>query len=508
MWNVADFTTAAGVTVSELAAYVGESQGGGVPVIRRRPPGELARELRLAELIREGGMTTGTYRDFLRAFLNEGTRLHHPAYLAHQTASPDFPAALADFIHGATNNSMAIYEMGAAAATVEFEVVRWMLEKVGFPRGAGVLTHGGSLANLTALLAARAHAAPEAWTDGTPGDLVILAPPSAHYSVSRAVSIMGLGQKAIVELPTDELGRLDVTKFPDLWGADSTGGPMEGVDGSGGGPVEGAGGSGGGPVEGAGGSGGGPVEGAGGPTSSRFRGRPIALVASACATGTGLHDDLRAVGQWCRERGIWFHVDAAHGASALLSPDHRHLLDGVELADSVVWDAHKMLRTSTLSAAVLVRREGALDAAFRQDASYIFYGDQGLDLIGRTVECTKAELGLKIFLNLAWRGERGLGDYVAARYATAHRFWELAGRRPGFALPYEPESNIVCFRYGTADQAAIRERMMADGSFYLSSTVLNGVRHLRVAVMSPATGDKHLELLLDEIVRSSPPVPS
>lgn len=451
MWDVEAFTKAAAVTVSELAAYVEESQRGQVPVVRQRPPAEIAGRLRLAELIREGGLSTETYQDFLHAFLSEGTRLHHPAYLAHQVASPDFPAALADFIHGATNNPMAIYEMGAAAATVEFEVIRWMLEKAGFPRGAGVLTHGGSLANLTALLAARAHAAPEAWANGTPDDLVILAPPSAHYSVSRAASIMGLGQKAVVELPTDELGRLAVTRFPEISGK-----------------------------------------------------RPIALVASACATGTGLHDDLRAVGQWCRDRDIWFHVDGAHGASALLSPAHRHLLDGVELADSLIWDAHKMLRTSSLAAAVLVRREGALDAAFQQDASYIFYGDQGFDLIGRTVECTKAELGLKIFLNLAWRGERGLGDFVAGRYAAAHRFWELARRRPGFALPYEPESNIVCFRYGTADPAGIRERMMADGTFYLTSTILNGVRHLRVTVMNPATDDSHLERLLDEITRLAP----
>lgn len=448
MWDIEVFTKAAGITVEELAAYVGESQQGDVPVVRRRPPRELAAQLGLSEYIRDGGMDADRYQTFLRDFLSEGTRLHHPAYLAHQVASPDFPAALADFIHGATNNPMAIYEMGAAAATVEFEVLRWMLDKVGFPEGGGVLTHGGSLANLTALLAARARAVPEAWAEGVPDDLVILAPPSAHYSVSRAASILGMGQRSMVTLPTDSLGRLDVTKFPEISGK-----------------------------------------------------RVVALVASACATGTGLYDDLRAVGEWCRERGIWFHVDGAHGASALLSPEHRHLLDGIELADSVIWDAHKMLRTSALAAAVLVRREADLDAAFQQEASYLFYGDQGFDLIGRTVECTKAELGLKIFLNLAWRGERGLGDYVAARYATAHRFWELAGQRPGFALPYEPESNIVCFTYGDADQAEIRERLMADGSFYLTSTELNGVRHLRVTVMTPATDDKHLELLLDEIAR-------
>jgi L-2,4-diaminobutyrate decarboxylase len=446
MWNIEEFTEAAGVTVAELAAYVDDSQRGDVSVIRRRPPGELAERLGLRELIAKGGMTPESYREFLRTFLAEGTRLHHPGYLAHQSASPDFPAALADFIHGATNNPMAVYEMGAAAATVEFEVLRWMLAKVGFPEGGGVLTHGGSLANLTALLAARARIAPAAWEDGVPGDLVILAPPSAHYSVSRAASILGLGRRAMVPLETDELGRIDVTRLPDISGK-----------------------------------------------------RVMALVGAACATGTGLYDDLRAVGEWCRERGVWFHVDGAHGASALLSEEHAHRLDGIELADSVIWDAHKMLRTSALAAAVLVRREEDLDAAFRQEASYLFYGDQGFDLIGRAVECTKAELGLKIFLNLAWRGERGLGDYVSRQYATAHRFWELAGRRPGFGLPYEPESNIVCFTYGEGDQAELRESMMRDGDFYLTSAELHGVRHLRVAVMAPATDDATLERLLDRI---------
>lgn len=452
MWNIEEFTEAAGVTVAELARYVAESQRGETPVLRRTPPRELADRLGLGDLIVKGGMTPATYRDFLTAFLSEGTRLHHPGFLSHQSASPDFPAALADLVHGATNNPMAIYEMGAAAATVEFEVLRWMLAKVGFPAGGGVLTHGGSLANLTALLAARARAAPDAWEEGVPGDLVILAPPAAHYSIARAGSILGLGRRALVPLETDDLGRIDPARLPDL---------AKKLDISG--------------------------------------KRVMALVASACATATGLYDDLRAVGEWCREHGVWFHVDAAHGASALLSDRYAHLLDGIELADSVIWDAHKMLRTSSLAAAVLVRREGDLDAAFQQEASYLFYGDQGFDLLTRAVECTKAELGLKIFLNLAWRGERGLGGYVTRQYATAHRLWELARQRPGFTLPYEPESNIVCFRYGTGDQAEIRERLMRDGSFYLTSTELDGVRHLRVTVMAPATDDATLHSLLAEI---------
>ncbi|GLW05556.1 aspartate aminotransferase family protein [Microtetraspora sp. NBRC 13810] len=455
MWDIAEFERAAHATVASLSAYVDESTRGLTPVIRTRPPAELSALLGLRRWISEGGMDQEGYRDFLAGYLAEGTRMHHPAYLAHQCPAPDFPAALADFVHGVTNNPMAIYEMGASAATVEFEVLRWMLDKVGFGvSGGGVLTHGGSLANLTALLAARAAVAPSAWTDGVPADLALLAPPSAHYSVTRAAAILGLGERAVFPLETDPLGRIDPAGLPAA---------LDRV--------------------------------------RRAGRRPMALVASACSTGTGLYDDLRAIGGFCAEHDVWFHVDGAHGASALLSEEHRHLLDGLELADSLIWDAHKMLRVSSLAAAVLVRREGDLDRAFQQEASYLFYGDRGFDSIGRTVECSKAELGLKIFLNLAWRGERGLGEYVAGGYATAHRLWRLATARPGFSCPYEPESNIVCFRYGSADvdQAALRSRLIDDGTFYLSSAEVGGVRHLRATVMSPATDDKTLEALLDAV---------
>ena len=114
-------------------------------------------------------MDAAALEEWLPRYLDATVRLHHPGSMAHQVAVPSTGAAVADLIHGATNNPMAIYEMGAAGATIEREVVRWMLDKVGFGSGAaGVLTSGGSLANLTALLAARAHVAPDAWRAGTP----------------------------------------------------------------------------------------------------------------------------------------------------------------------------------------------------------------------------------------------------------------------------------------------------------------------------------------------------
>jgi L-2,4-diaminobutyrate decarboxylase len=462
-WDPSEYERAATLAVAALASYIGESQSGGGPAVSRAPAAELFEELDLRRLLRDGGLHVDNFEPWLEALLRHTTRLHHPGELAHQVASPDVPAALADLIHGAANQPTSIYEMGAATAATEAAVIEWMVECVGWDAQAGgVLTHGGSLANLTGLLAARAAAAPDAWRDGMAPGLCVFAPPSAHYSVKRSVAMLGLGERAAIPLEVDELERI----LPERLEATLERARTEGL-------------------------------------------RPMALVAAACATSTGLHDDLETIGRFCREHGIWFHVDAAHGASALLSPGHRGHLRGLEQADSVVWDAHKMLRTSSVCAAILLRDARRLEAAFQQQAAYLFYDDDGAegglgpDLLSRQFECTKAPLGLKIFLNLAWRGERGLGEYVDAQYDKTARFFELIEAREGFECLCRPESNILCFRYGrdSARQVELRERLLAHGRFHLSSTEVDGKRWLRMAVMAPATDQATIESLLDEIVR-------
>jgi L-2,4-diaminobutyrate decarboxylase len=450
-----ELRAASHAAIDELAAYVERTAGGEGPSAGRRSRDEVAERLDLARLLRDGGLDATSFGPWLARYLHAGVHLHHPHEMAHQVAVPDIGAALADLVHGVANQPMAIYEMGPAAAAIELAVVEWMVARVGWRPGAagGVLTHGGSLANLTALLAARAHAAPDAWRDGAPRDLAILAAPSAHYSVARAAGILGVGEEAVVALEVDELDRVRADRIHDALDRTRAAGR-----------------------------------------------RPIAVVATAGATSTGLYDDLRAIGAVCRERGAWLHVDGAHGASALLSARHRHRLDGIELADSVVWDAHKMLRTSSLAAAVLVRRAHDLPAAFRQHASYLdFANPDGVDVIDRQVECTKAELGLKLFLSLAFAGEAGLARYVDDQYAKALALWRLIRERPGFTAPYLPHSNILCFRYGEADQAAIRDALLAGGGFHISSAEVGGRRHLRAVVMSPATDAASLEALLDAV---------
>lgn len=451
-----DYALAAHTVVDLVADYIAGARAGAGPVTSTPDPDELAAELELGRWIGAGGMDADALAEWLPRYFDATVRLHHPGSLAHQVATPSTGAALADLIHGATNNPMAKYEMGAAGATIEREVVRWMLTKVGFDRdaGGGVLTHGGSIANLTALLAARAHADPGAWRAGVPAHLALLAPGSAHYSVTRAAAIIGLGEQAVIELEVDELERIRPDRLGDALRRCAAAGR-----------------------------------------------RPLALVATAPATSTGLHDDLRSIGAFCAANGIWLHVDAAHGGSALLSEHHRRLLDGIELADSVVWDAHKLLRTSTLCAAVLVRRERDLPAAFEQRGDYLFDGRDGtgFDLIDRALETTKATLGLKLFLSLAWEGERGLGEYVASRFELTRRFHHALSREPGITCPYVPESNILCFRVEGHDQLALRDQILAAGRLHIGSTTIAGERYLRIVVTAPDTSDDTVELLLDTL---------
>lgn len=460
-WQPAVFEAAVEVALTELDRYLRDSEQAREPVVVRRSPAELADRLDLRRWIAEGGMDPGRLGGFLREYLANSTRLHHPGYLAHQNAVPHFPAAVADLVQGATNSPVSVYEMGPAGATVELAVLDWMLGQVGWDpaTGGGVLTHGGSAANLTALLAARAQAAPDSWADGVPDDLVLLAPPSAHYSLRRAAAILGLGERAVYPLVVDGLERIVPAALEATLAQVRAAGK-----------------------------------------------RPMALVANAGATSTGLHDDLVAVGEFCRRHRIWFHVDGAHGASALLAPELRHLLAGVRGADSLVWDAHKMLRVAGLCAGVLLRDRTHLMGAFRQRAEYLLYGDphSGVDLMERSLECSKSALGLRLFLNLAWHGEAGLGEYVARRYRLAREFHALISARPGFECPYPPESNILCFRYrgSDQDQVDLRQRLLAQGRFHLSSTTVAGRRYLRLVVMSPTTTAADIQELLTAVERA------
>jgi L-2,4-diaminobutyrate decarboxylase len=245
----------------------------------------------------------------------------------------------------------------------------------------------------------------------------------------------------------------------------------------------------------------------------RREGRAVmAVVATAGTTATGSFDDLEAIGRLSESRGIWLHVDGAHGASALLSPAHRHRLAGIHRARSIAWDPHKMMLMPLTASVVLVRDEADLEAAFSQRAPYLFHAkdgerrwDQGL----RSFTCSRRIDAFKVWVAIQRHGAGGLAalhDHLCANAVAMHA---AVAARPDFETVHEPESNICCFRYvgdGTlgddrldAVNLRTREQYNRAGTGWITTTMLGGRRVLRVTLMNPRTTEADLERTLEEL---------
>jgi len=402
--------------------------------------------------------------EIIKDILDDVTQLHHPHYLGHQVSSPLPSSALADFCAALLNNSNVVYEMGPVACGIEKTVIDWMCSKIGFPStSGGFLTSGGSLGNLTALLAARQVKVPyDIWQEGVKQDnLCFLVSSQCHYSVKRAISIMGLGGVNAISVPVNENFQTDVNSLRILY------------------------------------------------EHAKREGKfVIGVVANACSTATGSYDDLEAIGKFAKENNLWFHVDGAHGAPALLSETHKTKLKGIELADSVVWDAHKMMMTSAIVTGVLFKNGEDTHQIFSQNASYILNRtskNNWYDFALQTMECTKPFISLKVYMSLKLYGEKFFGDYVDYVYKLTKDFAEYIKSSDDFELAVEPQSNIICFRYiKPCDdfnelQVKIRKQILNSEKFYIVQTELNGKIYLRCTIINPHTNFGHLMELIETI---------
>lgn len=374
--------------------------------------------------------------------------------MAHQVPPPLPGAALAELVSALLNNGMAVFEMGPAAVPIELTVIDWMNAKLGYPEGAGgVLTSGGSVGNLTALLAMRqAHAGFDVWGQGAHAGppLAVIVSSDAHYSVARTLRIMGWGDGGAVAAQVDANHRLTAEA----------------------------------------------VERALASTDRKV----IGIIAAASSTVTGAFDPLHELADVAERHKLWLHVDAAHGGGAALSEKHRGKLAGIERADSVVWDAHKMVMMPALVTAVLFKRAGHAYEAFAQQASYLFSAATRdatwWDLGQRTIECTKRAMAIELWTQLRVHGEQLFGDIVDRLVELTRAFAAKIRATDDFELALEPELNIICYRHKTADNRALRQRVVEDGTFYIVGTQLADGYYLRSTIMNPLIEPSDIDDLL------------
>lgn len=408
--------------------------------------------------------------EIFKEVIDNSIHIHHPKYIGHQVTAPIPLSAIADFAGALLNNGQAIYEMGPVSQAMERIVIEWIAQKFGFPAKAeGIMTSGGTIGNLTALLAARqAKADFNIWKEGNSGKKpAFMVSEQSHYSIDRAVKIMGLGECGIVKIPTDEKLRIKVSKLKETY----TKATQKGI-------------------------------------------QIIGLVANACSTATGTYDLLSEIGDFCASKSLWFHVDSAHGAAAIMSNKYKHFLKGIEKADSVVLDFHKMFMAPALTTAVIFKNPEHSYQTFAQKASYLLNQKrEWFNGASRTMECTKIMLSLPVYTVLQAYGEQIFTDYVETTYRQARRFAELVTENTDFELFGKPESNIVCFRFIGDNSlsaealntlnAGLREKIVKSGEFYIVQTELNGKLYLRITVMNPFTKVKDFEDLFEGLRKFS-----
>jgi len=415
------------------------------------------------------------FAQIVKTMLERGLNLHNPRYMGHQVPAPVPLAGLFDAVGSVTNQCMAVYEMGPWATAVEQALIRELGAIIGWAPDtfAGAVTHGGSLANLTALLTARNVALGDVWERGLAGDgpqPVLVTHADAHYSVARSAGILGLGSRQIRRVGLDRLGRMDPQQLDDQLAL------------------------------------------------LRAQNQPIVAVsACSCATPTGAFDPLEDIAAVCHRHGVWLHVDAAHGGAALLSERHRHLLAGIEKADSVTWDAHKMLFVPALCTFVFYRDKSYGFEAFRQDAPYLFDpaapGLADYDSGIRTVECTKRAATFGLWGVWSLFGRQLFADMVDVTFGLGRTFYEKLLAADDFVPLHEPQCNIVVFRHVPAElrdapservgdfQLELRRRIIESGEFYIVPIKREDVGALRVTIINPLTTADHLEQLLAAVRR-------
>ncbi|HXJ90842.1 MAG TPA: pyridoxal-dependent decarboxylase [Candidatus Binatia bacterium] len=413
----------------------------------RKPTSE-----RLAAEIIRGAARKPDLVNLVRKVREASLALSHPRYGAQQVAAPIPAAALVESVVAAMNQSLAVWEMSPIATAIDRNLMAGFKKLFGYPRSAeGSLVPGGAFANLSALLAARDALEPRASKNGR-ARIAIIVGAQAHYSIARAAAILGLGRDAVFKVPLDVEFCTDVAQCDAAFSA------------------------------------------------ARKAGfRKFILVGSSGSTPTGSFDDLVQLSKIARKHYAWFHVDAAHGAGMAFSRSLRWRLKGLERADSLIFDPHKMMFMPLAAGGVLVRDGACLLEPLEEGAPYLFGSKRRFPDLGQlTIACSQRFDALKVWL--VWRvyGAALWHQLTTHVCDVARAAFDYCSKSEILEPVHAPHSNIFCFRLRERGRDsdrrhwAIKEEINESGFAYISSTVLDGGRVLRIVVMNPRTAAKDI----------------
>jgi glutamate/tyrosine decarboxylase-like PLP-dependent enzyme len=443
----------------------------GLPVVPDATPDATFR-LFNDPLPQEGTPWRELFERFERDVVPNSLHIPSPRYFGLMNPAPLPVAIFAEAIAAALNQNLGAWHHSPAATAIEANVIRWLCGLAGYPEGSfGSLTTGGTPANTTALKIALNTMVPEVKEAGLwalPRRPVLYASAEAHFSIDKSANILGLGQRdGMRRVGVDGAGRLDTAELARMITADRAAGLA-----------------------------------------------PFCVVGIAGVTSTGVVDPLDAIAEIAAGEGLWYHVDAAYAAGALLSDKLRGSYRGIERADSITMDPHKWFFMPYPCGAVLTRDGRTAEPAFSAGDVYIPDTGRSIEFRHHGLIGSRSFIALKLWLALQMVGRRAWAEMAERQVELARRFAGELASDGRWEIVTPVDTAIVAARYtgsraptsgpgGQGDplaplQDAIVAKVMASRRFWISATTTVGVRAIRVMVISYLTRWDHLaELLLE-----------
>jgi len=475
-------------------AYVVDPPTGLEPVIKLASPGELEAAFGTSASLGFEGDASPHDDDAIVAavdsIIEHSVHTSHPRFVNQNFAGPDPVSVVGDWLGAALNTTGATFEAAPVFTLMESAV----LSKLGRiaryvepassqvpPLPPGLFCPGGSSATLFALQLARHRLRPDVRRTGATGEkLVMFVSASGHYAATKSAALLGIGTDAVIKVASAEHGAIIPAELEKAVLASVDAGQT-----------------------------------------------PFAIIATSGTTVTSAFDDLNALADIAERHGVWLHVDGCYGGSALFSPTHRHLLDGVERSDSFVWNLHKMMGMTQQCTALLVREPELLAQCFASQADYLFQPDKlhtEYDSGDRTFQCARRIDVLKLWLAWKHHGDIGfaaridhavdMADHVRQRIAASDgEFAEVVGNFTNVVFGWIPPdlrplslspSAIGSLAPGTHMRLhtlapKIKARMQSEGTAMVGFQPIEGLNTFRLLFMNPTVTVADVDAMMDRI---------
>ncbi|XP_048366562.1 glutamate decarboxylase 2 isoform X2 [Sphaerodactylus townsendi] len=419
-----------------------------------------------------------------RTALKYAIKTGHPRYFNQLSTGLDMVGLAADWLTSTANTNMFTYEIAPVFVLMEYVTLRKMREIIGWPGGAGdgIFSPGGAISNMYAMLIARFKMFPEVKEKGMAAipRLVAFTSEHSHFSVKKGAAALGIGTDSVVLIRVDERGKMIPSDLERRI------------------------------------------------VEAKQKGFVPFLVSATAGTPPtvyGAFDPLIAIADICKKYKIWMHVDGAWGGGLLMSRKHKWKLNGIERANSVTWNPHKMMGVPLQCSALLVREEGIMQSCNQMHASYLFQQDKHYDLSydtgDKALQCGRHVDVFKLWLMWRAKGTTGFEAHIDKCLELGEYLYNKIKNREGFEMVFDgkPQHTNVCFWYVPPSlrnmedneerlnrlskvAPVIKARMMEYGTTMVSYQPLGDkVNFFRMVISNPAAAHQDIDFLIEEIER-------